>query len=91
MSYDFYDPFTDKSLILDLYNKPNYTRDFVDIVCTVVNNMVNVVSIANNDKVVSNNTKMISTESFSKKCMSTTLVRCRTLSRLESGIYNFLV
>ena len=53
-SYDCYNPFSDKNLILDLYNKPNYTRDFVDTICTVVNNMVNVVSIANNQKVVSN-------------------------------------
>jgi hypothetical protein len=74
MSYDFYDPFSDKSLILDLYNKPNYTRDFVDTVCTVVNNMVNVVSIANNDKVASNNTKMISTESLSKPNKTITIL-----------------
>ena len=74
MSYDFYDPYSDKSLILDLYNKQNYTRDFVDTVCTVVNNMVNVVSIANNDKIVNNNTKTISTESFSKPNKTITIL-----------------
>jgi hypothetical protein len=73
-SYDCYNPFSDKNLILDLYNKPNYTRDFVDTICTVVNNMVNVISIANNQKVASNinnsgnnNNKLILNESFPSK------------------------
>ena len=87
-SYELYDPFSDKNLILDLYNKPNYTRDFVDTICTVVNNMVNVISIANNEKVVGKNTnvnnsnnssnknniKLISNEIFSKPHKTVTIL-----------------
>ena len=49
-SYDLYDPFSDKKLILDLYNGKNNTRSLIDTVCTIVNNMVNVVSITHNEK-----------------------------------------
>ena len=49
-SYDFYDPFSDNKLILDLYNAPGYTRNLVDTVSTILSYMVDVVSITQNEK-----------------------------------------
>jgi hypothetical protein len=54
LDYPFYQPFKDEKLITDLYKSQN-SRDLVDSVCHVVNDMINVVCVYNKNKTTTAN------------------------------------
>ena len=55
LEYPFYQPFKDEKLITDLYKSQN-SRDLVDSVCHVVNDMINVVCVYNKNKTTTTTT-----------------------------------
>jgi len=80
--YPFYDPFTDKSLILPMY-KTYESVEFVDSICNTINDMIKVVSLYNNNN---NNEKMTTLQKEEPLVVSTDQKKQEIIKIQNTGI-----